>query len=274
VLVEPRILELDGRPLRWTVWWRDLWSHRSVLLMLSRADFHVRYKRAAFGVVWAVIVPLIQSAVLAIVFSHIIRVNTGSSFAAYVLGGVLAWSYFGATLASGSTAIVEGRNLTDKVWFPRAMLPIVPALGNIVGLAVSLAILIVMLPLFGGHFALRLFLLPAAVLLLLAFTISLSLVLAGLHVYFRDVRFLVQAALLVWFYVTPIAYPARLLGHLAPYLSLNPMTGVVDLFRMGTVGSQPDAAVAVGFTVLVTVLLLIAAGEIYRRHDRLFVDRL
>src|SRR2546421_12865375 len=100
-----------------------MWRFRHLLAMLSRAEFHVRYKRASFGVAWAVGVPIVQAAVLTVVFERVVRTGTGADFGAYVLSGVLAWSYFSQTVTPGSTAIVEAASLTDKVWFPRAILP-------------------------------------------------------------------------------------------------------------------------------------------------------
>jgi lipopolysaccharide transport system permease protein len=251
-----------------------MWNHREVLLMLSRADFHVRYKRASFGVAWAVVVPLVQAFVLAIVFSKLIRIPSQKDFGAYVLAGVLAWSYFALTVTPGSTAIVEGSGLTDKVWFPRAMLPVVPGLANVPGLVVSMVLLIPLLPVLGSTISPRLLLLPVACALLVMFTLSLSIVLASLHVYFRDVKFIVQAALLVWFYVTPIAYPKSLLRGLAGFVDFNPMTGIITLFQMATVGHAGPWVRPVAVSLITTLLLVVATIESQRRHDRLFVDLL
>ena len=55
--------------------------------------------------------------------------------------------------------------------------------------------------------------------------------------YFRDVKFMVQAVLLVWLYVTPIVYPPSALGRAAPWLDFNPLTGIVGLFQRATVGA-------------------------------------
>jgi lipopolysaccharide transport system permease protein len=270
----PKVMEFDGSPASRRTWLGAMWAHREVLVMLARADFHVRYKRATFGIVWAVAVPVIQAAVLAVVFSRLIKVSTGAGFGAYVLAGVLAWSYFSTTLATASISIVEGASLTDKVWFPRAMLPVVPALANLVGFGVSIAVLVVALPLLGASISLRLLLLPVAAAQLLLFTVALSTLLASLHVYFRDVKFIVQAALLVWFYVTPIAYPKHLLGGLAKVVDLNPMTGVATLFQMAAVGHQPGWVRPVVVSAALTVVLALVAVEVQRRRDRLFVDLL
>ena len=243
--------------------------------MLARKDFQTRYKRATFGVLWAVAVPVLQAGVMAVVFSRVIRVETGVvNFAAYVMSGILMWAYFVATLNSGSTAIVDGSGLTDKVWFPRALLVLVPSLANLVGLGISFAALLVILPLLGVGLSLRALLLIPAALLLVSFTTALTLVLAALHVYFRDVRYLVQAALLVWLYVTPIIYPKELLGRLAPLADFNPMTGVVSLFHLATIGHEPHWERAVVVSVVATIALLVVAVEVHRRRDRLFVDQL
>ena len=271
---QPALREIDDRPPTSRAWLASLFAHRSVLLVLAKADFHVRYKRAVFGVAWAVAVPLAQAFVLAVVFSRLVNITINQGFAAYILAGVLAWGYFAQTVNGASTSIVDGSGLTDKVWFPRALLPLVHCLANVVGLGVSLVALVVALPLIGSSIDVRvLWLVPASV-LLLCFTASMALLLSALHVYFRDVKYLVQAGLLMWFYVTPIAYPRGLLRGLEQWADFNPATGVVTLFQMAAVGSQPHWGRAVTVSVVVTLLMAAAALEAHRRHDLLFVDLL
>lgn len=282
------VLELDASPAPRRAVLRDLWGHRALLRVMARTDFQVRYKRAVFGVVWAVAVPLLQAAVLAFVFSKVfgdralsladdpdaVAVGRGVSFPVYVLSGIVAWSYMASALTPGSTAIVDGSSLADKVWFPRALLPIVPVLSALVGLGASTIALVVLMPILDTSIGPQILLLLPAVALVACFTVALTLVLAALHVYFRDVRYLVTATLLVWFYVTPIFYPPSLLRDYRHLLDANPMTGIVTLFRMATIGHVDRWVPAVGVSVAVTVVLLLTAVEVYRRHDRLFVDRL
>lgn len=270
----PTVLDLRDGPEPLRSWLAGLWGHRDVLVMLAKTDFQARYKRASFGIAWAVVVPLVQAVILAVVFSTVINVGSARNFGAYVMAGVLAWGYFAGAGAPGSTAIVDGSGLTDKVWFPRALLPLASVLANLPALGVSMAALVLAMPILGVGLPLRLALLVPACILLVAFSASLVLVLSALHVYFRDVRFLVQAALLVWFYVTPIAYPRQLLGHLRPIIDANPMTGVVELFHLATVGRDGPWIGPVLWGVLVTAALVVAGVEIHRRHDRLFADLL
>jgi lipopolysaccharide transport system permease protein len=267
-------LDLGDRPDSRRDWAHDVWSFRSVLVMLARKDFQTRYKRASFGVIWAVAVPLLQASVMAVVFSRVVRSGSGESYPVYVMSGVVAYTYFSTVLSTASTAIVDGSGLTDKVWFPRAILVVVPTLSNLVGYLVTLIPLLASLPLFGVPYRPRLLLLVPGTLMLCAFVTSLSLVLSALHVYFRDVRFLTTAALLVWLYVTPVLYSASLLGRLRPLVEANPLTGIVTVFHAATVGDAGAWVVPVAVSIGATLLLAAAGLEAQRRHDRLFVDLL
>ena len=242
--------------------------------MLARKDFQVRYKRATLGVLWAVAVPLVQAAVIAVIFSRMIKVPTAIPYGPFVFSGILAWSYFGQTTQTSATAIVDAAGLTDKVWFPRALLAIVPGVANLVGLGVSLAALLVIAPILGADLSIWLLMLVPATLLLIGFTISLALVLSALDVYFRDVKFLTTAALLIWMYLTPVVYPRTVLGALGPWLDVNPMTGVVTLFHVAVLGSFEAWQRSVVISIVATVVLLVIGIEAHRRHDRLFVDLL
>jgi ABC-type polysaccharide/polyol phosphate export permease len=260
--------------MRRSAWLAEVWHHREVFGMLARKDFQTRYKRASFGVLWAVAVPLLQGAVLAVVFSRIVRFGGGEGYGAYVFGGVVAFSYFSATLSTGATSIVDGAGLTDKVSFPRVLLALVPSAANLVSLTVSTVVLIALLPLLDADIEPRLLFLVPATILLVAFTTALTLVVAPLHVYYRDVKFLVQAALLVWLYVTPIIYYKELLGNLASWVDLNPLTGVVALYHVATVDSPEPLLRPISISVVATVTLLVVGLEVQRRRDRLFVDQL
>jgi lipopolysaccharide transport system permease protein len=268
------VLELRPRPASRRDWLRAMFDHRGVLLVLARKDFQVRFKRATLGVLWAVAVPAVQSAVLIVVFSHFVRTRHGVPYGPYVLSGMLAWTYFSSILPLGATSIIDGAGLTDKVWFPRALLPIVPAVSGLVGLAISMVILVAFAPILGAPLEPRILLLIPGCALLVAFTVALSLVLSALQVYYRDVRFMVMAAVSVWLYATPIVYAKSNVGRLGSWLDFNPVTGIVSLFHLAVIGDHEAWSRAVVITLVVTVVLLVAGIEAQRRHDRLFVDLL
>ena len=252
-----------------------MWNHRQLLLTLARKDFHTRYKRASFGVLWAVALPVAQAVALAAVFSRFTLLTIGTRYSVYVLSGILPFSYFTQTLSTGATSIVDGSTLADKIWFPRAVLSLTTPMANIAGLFISLGILLVSIPVLGVPIEPHLLLLVPATVLMVTFVSTLCLTLSALHVYFRDVRFIVQGGLTVLFFVTPIAYNLDAVGKLAGIIQLNPLTGILGLYRFATVGaSGGPLAVPITIAIVATSVLLAVAVEVHRIHDRLFIDLL
>jgi len=253
-----------------------LWEYRQVLAMLARKDFRVRYKRASLGVAWAVAMPLLQSVVMVFVFSRVGHFGVGvhHSYAGFVLAGMVPWIYVSASVTMSTQAVVDGSALSDKVWFPRAILVLVPTASNIITLVVALGILLIEIAVVGAPLGWNLALFVPALILAVAFSAGLGLLLAAAYVYFRDVRFIVQALMLVWLYITPIVYPASALKTAGPWLDFNPLTGIVTLFQRAALGGSVGDARSVVVSSLVTVALLVSAVAVYRRHDRLFVDLL
>ncbi len=270
------VLTLDHRPQSLGEWVGGLWRHRGVLVALARQDFRVRYKRASLGVLWSVAVPLFQTTVMVFIFSRVGRFGSGGAFsyAGFVLAGMVPWLYASTSITSSTTTIVDGSSLTDKVWFPRAVLALVPPAANLVTLAISAVILVVALPIVGEPLRPRLLLIIPSAGLVVAFCVALGLLLGALYVYFRDLKFMVQAVMLAWFYVTPIVYPAGALRTAGPWLDFNPLTGIAGLFQHAAVGAPMPSHRALVVSLATTLVVLVVAVVTHRRHDRLFVDLL
>jgi len=255
--------------------WRELWQSRELIAILARKDFYVRYRRASLCLLWAVGLPLFQALVLAVVFSRVVRVHTGSNFAVFVLTGMVGWTYFSNTLSVASTSIVEGSGLSTRIYFPRAVLPLVSVIANLYGYVITLVITLILCPLLGVGLGLHtLWLLPATA-LAVAVTAGACLVTSALHVYFRDIRYIVTAAVIGWFYLTPVFYPLSLVhGVLRAVVVANPLTGVVELMRAATAGADSDWTTAVFVSVIWTLLLLGIGASLHRRFNRVFTDLL
>lgn len=267
------LVEFTAAPTPLFVLAKDVWHFRELLVMLARKDFFVRYRRASFGVLWAVGLPFFQAAILAVVFSKIVQIGTGFPYAVFVFSGFVPWALFSAALGGASTSIVDNASLASKIYFPRAILPVASVLTNLYGYAVTVVALVIMALAFGVGIGAKIVLLVPATLALVLLTMGFSLLLSALHVYFRDVRYLVTAALTVWFYVTPVVYPLNKAGGLlAAGIKVNPMTGVTELFRASIL--RPDHGWLP--TVLITGLWIaatwIGAALLHRRYDRVFAD--
>jgi len=254
----------------------DIWRSRELLRVLARKDFYVQYRRASFGIMWAFLLPLVQALVLAVVIPKIARFETPGSYVTFVFAGTTSWAFFMGALTGGVGSIVDAHDLSTKIYFPRIVLPLTRVLTSLYGLVPGVIVLAVVTVIDVGLRADLLLLVPA-VALLVALAAGFAAVLAGLQVYFRDVRYLLTASMIAWFYVTPVFYSLTVVEKATQFrawIEANPMTGVVELFRAGTVGADPGFGVAVLWTLGWTVALAVAALVIHRRFDRVFVDLL
>ena len=253
---------------------RGIWDSRSLLTMLSRKEFFVRYRRASFGVIWAVVLPLLQAIVLAVVVSRFVRFETGGNFTLFVFAGTLAWSFFSQTVTSGTTSIVDNADMSGKIYFPRAIFPLIVVGAALYGLAISGVILLGFAVGAGEFDPIRTLLLVPAVLVLVLLSTAAALLFGALQVYFRDMKYVIAAALLPWFYLTPIFYQLDRIGRLHTLVEANPVTGAVELLRAATVGADPGWYVSLYWTGGWTAVLLVLAALVHRRHDRIMSDLL
>jgi lipopolysaccharide transport system permease protein len=248
------------------------WRGRDLCWTLARKDFFVRYRRATFGMLWAAALPAIQAVVLSVVLSRVTRIKV-DHFSTFIFCGVVMWTYFSASLGTGATSIVDNSAMSSKIYFPRAILPVSACLSALFTLGVSLSVLLVVAAITGVSFGAHTLLIVPAALLNTLFVSSLTLVLAGAHVYFRDVKYFVQAALLLWFYLTPIFYPLSLLhGAILRVVEVNPVAGIIELAHLALFGHADHLGVVLATSLGWTALLLGLAVWIHCRFDRFFAD--
>jgi ABC-2 type transport system permease protein len=187
------------------------------------------------GALWSVLNPVVFLAV----FTFVAKVfhNQTPDYPVFLLSGLLAWNFFANSLLMGSRAVVDNANLVKKVSFPREILPLSIVGVSLVDLVLQTAVLFIFMLAFGYGFHLSFFLYPLAIAVLLAFTLAVTFWASSLNVRYRDVQHLLNLALIVWFWATPIVYPSasvqrlllthKVLGlHLWNAYLLNPMTPV------------------------------------------------
>ncbi len=268
--------DLGGGPVPARELLGDLWRARELIGILSRKEFLVRYRRTSFGLIWAVALPLLQAIVLAVVLEKFVRFDTAGNYVVFAFAGTVVWTFFANALTGGVGSVTDNSGLSSKIYFPRAVFPIVSTLSGLYGLGITLIVLAGLSAATGDGIGVRLFLLVPATALLVVLATSLAAVAAALQVYFRDVRWIVTAILMPLFYLTPVIYPldAPEVDSVRRVVQLNPVTGVVEAFRAATTGAEAGAASTVWVTLGWTVLAVSAAVALYRRHDRVLVDLL
>lgn len=268
-------LTLTAAPQSVAVLLRRVWRSRQLVAILSRREFFSRYRRASLGLLWTLALPGIQAVVLVTIFSHVVRVQTTTPYATFVIAGIGVWTSFNSAMGNAATAVVANSGLASKIYFPRVILPLVMVLSYAFSLFVATLLVVVVGVVQTHHVGIEILLLAPADLLVIGLALGFGMVFSAVHVYFRDTSFLIAAITLPWFYMTPIFYPLDLTsGALRGVVLANPITGAVEMMRAGIAG--PDTLLLPSALVsLAWMIALIAVGAVlHARFDRRFTDLL
>lgn len=211
---------------------REAYRYRNAILHLVRRDIVSRYKRSFLGILWTMLHPLGMMLVLAIVFSNIM--NAGPTFAAYLLSGLIAWTFFSQTTNAVVTGFRWGVGLYQKIYIPYSVFGISAIGTGLVNLALSILPLLLVMLVTGVPIRWTILFLPVPMLLLAFFSLGIGLLLATVGISFPDVSDMYEIILIAWMYLTPIIYPIALLPEGLRYFitTFNPMFYMVTLFRI------------------------------------------
>ncbi len=217
---------------------RDVYAHRELLLQLTRRDITIRYKQAAMGFLWAILIPTIV--VLAGVLVRFgIAVASGTKLPASEIGGIMVkampWSFFVGSISFASNSLTGNMNLVTKVAFPREVLPLSTVLAQGFDAAVAGSAVIVALFFVGGTFSAQLLWVPVMLALFLAFTTAVSFFLACANLFFRDVKYLVQVFLTFGIFFTPVFFDASQFGPKGRFLMINPLAPMLEGLRLAVI---------------------------------------
>jgi len=243
VLVEDLPLERVNAPqpflFGFTTTVRDVWAYRELLANLVRKELKVKYKDSVLGFFWTLLRPLLQLLVYSVAIGYFL--GSGRvipDFGVYLFTGLLAWTLFTDIVGGCTGCIVANAGLVKKVYFPRELFPLAVVGAALVNFCLQLTVLIAAY-VFTGSWPrpTNLLLVPLALLALVLFATALGLLLAAANVYLRDMQYLVEVGLLLWFWMTPIVYDwtkvytqlvdnAQLTWVFQVYMA-NPMTDIV-----------------------------------------------
>ncbi len=246
--------------------------HVELLHHLVERELKLRYYGSTLGAVWLVVQPLTQLVILVFLFQRVVPLGI-DAYPAFVLSGLLPWTWFAGTLAAAGMTFVGNRDLMRRPGFSPATLVAVNVSANLIGYVASLPILLVLLLAYGHPPGAALLLLPAVLAVQGALVFGLSLAIATLNVLYRDVQQLVAVGVGLLFYLTPVFYRPGQAGRAALVIDGNPMAAIVAAHRAAWLGTPPPWTALAGAAAAAAIACVLGA-IVYRRHVDDLVDRL
>jgi lipopolysaccharide transport system permease protein len=252
----------------------ELWQYRDLFRQLVRRDVAVRYKQTLLGAAWAVLQPAMMMVVFALFFGHTGRVSSGDTpYPLFVYAGLLPWTFFATAVTAAAQSVVGSERLITKIYFPRLAIPLAAVGAAAVDALVASALLAALMAWY--HVPLRptLLLAPPVLFAVALAAAGVGTLFAALNVAYRDVRYVIPFLIQIGMFATPTIYTqtSSLSAGTQPWLSLNPMVGLVASFRAAALGHPIPWPQFITSSTIVLILLL--AGCLYfRRVEDTFAD--
>lgn len=210
---------------------KEAWQYRDLIFFLVRRDITARYKRSVLGIAWTMLNPLGMMIVLSIVFSQVFRVST-ENYSAYVLSGLIVWTFFAQTSANSISLMVWGGDLFQRIYIPRSIFVISTIFTGLVNLVLSMVPLILVMLVTKAPISFTILLAPLGMVMVAFFSLGVGLLLSAVGIYFADIVEMYAIVLTAWMYLTPIIYPLSILPEwVQRWLQFNPMVHLVEIFR-------------------------------------------
>ncbi len=257
----------------------ELWSYRDLVRMYVKRDIVTFYKQTILGPLWFVLQPVLTTVMFMFVFGNLAGISTdGVPGPLFYFSGLVLWNYFADCLNRNSKTFIENQNVFGKVYFPRLVVPVSVTIANLVRLLIQFAIFIVIYLYFvftGSNVCPNWYalLLPLLIIMIAGLSLGFGVIISSLTTKYKDLTFLMQFAVQLWMYATPVIYPLSTIPAEKQWiLQLNPMTSIIETFKYGAIGSGEFSWMWLLYSFGFMVVVLFLGTIVFNKVEKGFMD--
>lgn len=242
----------------------ELKRYRYLFEQMVRRELRQKYQGSALGVAWYIVNPLVLMGAYYLMFGVVFQVADHPDYPLFLMVGLVVWIFFSQALLSAAPSLLDQGALIRKAPFPRETIPAAVVTVQAVTFLVVLGLVAVVTLAIRGSLSPALLLLPPILLALYVFVLGLCLAVSVLHAHFRDIAPILSAALLPWFFLSPIFFaPGDITDKEAARFAMewvNPIAPFIEAVRRVLYDGQAPSLAALAY-VLVAATLAIGLGR-------------
>jgi ABC-2 type transport system permease protein len=250
-----------------------LWSTRRVLGLLVSRDLKVKYADSLLGYFWSVLEPLMMAGVYWFVFTQLMTRQVGEDpYIIFLLSAMLPWWWTNTSLRQSMRALSKDSKLVRSTGLPREIWVLRTVGSKFAEFILALPVLALFAILTGTGLTWYAAFFPLAVLIHGALLVGAGLLIAPLAVLYSDVERLMRIAIRLLFFFSPVLYGVsdvqnRLGDTIASLYILNPLAGILDLYRTAFFAEEWAGWTAVGVSAVISAMMLVVGLTVFRRFE-------
>jgi len=262
---------------------REFWRYRRILWFFASRRIKERYESTTLGMFWLFARPLLPILLSSAIFGLMLGIKSdGVPYFLFFLTGSSCWRLFERSVIAATRSLEQSRGLIKKVYFPRLVAPIASVAPSFIEFAIMVGLTLVV----GGFYYYRdgdshlrlgflVLLAPVAAGLAILLALAVGFWTSVFQVRHRDVQLSLRYVLQFWLYATPVIYAHTAIPERFRFLaSLNPMTGVVELYKWSLLGVGDFPGRALVPSIAITLTIFVTGAAFFNRAESAAVDRL
>ncbi len=261
-------------PMPFQSYLKELWHYRYLVWKLAATDFNLRYKKSLLGLFWALLEPLLMLLVLYTVFSNLMRLQV-QHYQLFLLMGIIGWNFFARSTSMSLSSIIGKPSLVKKIYFPRELLVMSSCVTALMMSLVEFLVFGVFMVFFQIWPGSAILLAIPALAVFFILCLGVSLALAAVNTFFRDVQYIWAVVLQVGFFATTVVYTVDVFPpDLRFAFSLNPITQFLEVLRNSVIYAKLPSIFAMGGLLAVSFLALAFGAFVFKRFEPGFAEEL
>ncbi len=258
----------------------EVYKYRDLIYLFVKRNLQVRYAQTILGPAWLFLNPFISAIIYCFIFGGIAKIKTGGipQILFYLFSSAL-WMFFSSCVIRNSTTFNTNARLFGKIYFPRLTLPISQMVTSIIELLIHMLMVILLMVYFCANNVIQpnwllWFAFPLFVIELGFMGMGVGIIISSLTNKYRDLVLLIQYAVNLWMYITPIVYPiSQIEKPLFKYIIYaNPVSAPIEACRLAILGYGEIHSEALIWSVVFTLMVSIIGIMIFNKVERNFMD--
>lgn len=249
----------------------ELDKYGNLLRELVVRDIRKKYRRSILGILWSMLNPILIMLIMSFVFSQLFRFEI-RNYPMYLITGQVVFNFFAESTNFSLGSILENGSLIKKIYVPKFLFTVSRVISSLVNLIFTLPAVVFIAIITGNPISWYIFSCVIAIILLCIFCLGISLFLATLTVFFRDMFHLYGVILTALSYATPIFYPLSIIPEEYRWVSmLNPLVYYLKLFRCSVYENAFPELSLIIICCFLSFFTLVIGGYFFCRNQQKFI---
>ncbi len=241
---------------------------------LAQVDFQARYYNDRLGLLWALIKPLFEVTLYFIVFTQFFEVKE-ENYGLYLFGGIIMWSVFAESTARGMSLLQSKLYLIDNIQFNHFDIFISNIFSILFSFVFNFIAFMLIVLFIGTSLTFHPLVLCLSMISLFTLALGLTLILATVQPFFRDLAHLWDMIILSGFWTSGILYDAnRIFTNVEWFSYFNPLVGIIWNGRASILGNLAIKYDLLAINFISSILILCVGALIFKRFGSAAIEKL